>query len=1339
MESRPPHTPSNTVRRKPAPDAQLGPVAKYTPLRAEDEVDPVTHPTQMHQVMSDPANVSESESQEGSDLIGDAGFALGQQPSKEPFTRAVIGSKSLNDRNNIAESCRPWEPFWHRRSVLGAFLLLFVLLIVALGVLYQLSEAWNGFSTGISSNVYTWKYGPTVVLTAVAILWQKVCYTSKIISPWQSMFRASGGHGGQTLLVDYITPMFPAIMSRAVKNRHWGVLAAESGRLLLMIATGFSTGLLVLSAVPMLDTGVPIHLNSTFSAAGVSGQYGGAPNPSVDGVGAGNIGNLSFLDTTLRNYYGASHGDLPFSFGTTATMAYDTFIVDQSLHASSLLTVTLDAFLPDFQCHIPVLHNPLPIQYTVLGSEVDPLISLDIEVEGCVPTLDTSYTIMNSNFDFTAHSRTIEGDWEVIYMQCPSGLEPAWLLAVTDGRYTQLAYNQSSFSYNYLVNIVNISIAVCRPTYSIKSSAVIIDPAAIPAGTGVQLQSTQNGTTRMLDNFNTTNTLLAFESIIMAGSDLTLAPLAKVANTTQMVYPYPYFSLLADHYGKSSLEPFLDPENMVASAQAVYQGVMVQFAHKFLTQPQNTTVQSQQHVQENRLFVKLSPLVVMATAFGLLAVCTTAILINRATGLLPRNPDNAASQAAILTSSADLLLLIRNTGHFPDSKLNDLLAPRTFRCTVVDDTDSPRVVVEPQLGKPANGRQPATQDRPYWQPFAISWRFMALNFITPAGVVIVLEVLQGKSADTGGICSISMSSSIAHLLSTIVPACVMILISTMSQSVDSAISIFSPFAKLQSGASHRWRPTADSPLAHMPLRNLFAGAWDMNPSLSFSSVTRFLAPFLTIIVAALYKITPYEIPTLGSVRVTSHVNSNWTSYDGATSDGTAGISLGLIEQQGAPYPPFTFDELAFPEFTIPASTQVDNVTDEGVTVTLPATRASLDCVFVPPEKVTANVTDSAYSCEGQSCLATMLFQTNISAKCADQLYAPLLLLPNDGAGAYASGIWLTFWSKRQGWYSEDCPTIGFYFGHLRVNDTAPLNVTTMMCWQDIEEVDATVAFLPPSMKADPSRPPTVDESTRRTVKSKAQLYTAELIADNLPLWQTGPPQGDHPARASLLYADLEPLHTTPATGYSGSSSVESFFQTMILGGSGIDPEDLMGVENQSRFFTATQHLYRKYMALYINANMREAYATGARAPVYNATFYSGTGLRLIQNNSSKIALQAILGTMILCSLLAYATLPIWNIRRSLPHNPCTIAGMMSFLAGDSVCSRDVNPVGAEFMTDQQLNRVFADRVFAMGWWFPAAKGEVLASTKSRWRFDRAADKEGARFGIGVQNSTGMAK
>ncbi|OAL21892.1 hypothetical protein AYO20_11293 [Fonsecaea nubica] len=235
-----------------------------------------------------------------------------------------------------------------------------------------------------------------------------------------------------------------------------------------------------------------------------------------------------------------------------------------------------------------------------------------------------------------------------------------------------------------------------------------------------------------------------------------------------------------------------------------------------------------------------------------------------------------------------------------------------------------------------------------------------------------------------------------------------------------------------------------------------------------------------------------------------------------------------------------------------------------------------------------------------------------------------------------------------------------------------------MCWQDIEEVDATVTFPPASLKVYASRPPIVDESTRRTTKSKVQPLTAEMIVDNLPVWRIGPPQGDQIARESLLYADLEPSHTTPGTGYLSSSSVNSFFQTLILGGWGMDPEDLMGVENQSSFLAATQHLYRRYVALYINANMRGTYAAGARPPVYNATFYSGTRHRLIQNNSSKIALQDILGIMILFSLLAYATLPIWSIQRSLPHNPCTIAGMMSFLAGDSVCSRGITPVGARF-------------------------------------------------------------
>ncbi|KIW77613.1 hypothetical protein Z517_10059 [Fonsecaea pedrosoi CBS 271.37] len=149
-----------------------------------------------------------------------------------------------------------------------------------------------------------------------------------------------------------------------------------------------------------------------------------------------------------------------------------------------------------------------------------------------------------------------------------------------------------------------------------------------------------------------------------------------------------------------------------------------------------------------------------------------------------------------------------------------------------------------------------------------------------------------------------------------------------------------------------------------------------------------------------------------------------------------------------------------------------------------------------------------------------------------------------------------------------------------------------------------------------------------------------MIVDNLPVWRIGPPQGDQIVRESLLYAALEPLHTTRGTGYSSSSSVDSLFQTLILGGSGFDPEDLMGVEIKSSSLAATQYLYRRYMALHINANMRETYAAGARPPVYNATLYSGIGLRLIQNNSSKIALRGILRTMILFSLLAYATLPI---------------------------------------------------------------------------------------------------
>ncbi len=64
-----------------------------------------------------------------------------------------------------------WRPFYLRRSVLAAFTLVFVLILIAIEVLLAFSNKNHGIATGNSNQHYLWTYGPTAFLTLIAALW----------------------------------------------------------------------------------------------------------------------------------------------------------------------------------------------------------------------------------------------------------------------------------------------------------------------------------------------------------------------------------------------------------------------------------------------------------------------------------------------------------------------------------------------------------------------------------------------------------------------------------------------------------------------------------------------------------------------------------------------------------------------------------------------------------------------------------------------------------------------------------------------------------------------------------------------------------------------------------------------------------------------------------------------------------------------------------------------------------------------------------------------------------------------------------------------------------------
>ena len=70
---------------------------------------------------------------------------------------------SQNEKASEEGRGRPmWNPFWLWRTTLIGFILVFVLLVTSLVIVYHFSNLRHGLSTQISSNYYSWTYGPTV-------------------------------------------------------------------------------------------------------------------------------------------------------------------------------------------------------------------------------------------------------------------------------------------------------------------------------------------------------------------------------------------------------------------------------------------------------------------------------------------------------------------------------------------------------------------------------------------------------------------------------------------------------------------------------------------------------------------------------------------------------------------------------------------------------------------------------------------------------------------------------------------------------------------------------------------------------------------------------------------------------------------------------------------------------------------------------------------------------------------------------------------------------------------------------------------------------------------------
>jgi hypothetical protein len=1290
-----------TIRRVPVPDRKHFLTTQELPSHTTDTT-ANTHLLDGRN--SSGLNLSEVvptlSSQQGQNLDSGTDTPLSQQQAPLQLHETRIGisqparyRRSMSTRRDEPpKTTRPpprmWNAFWLRWYILMAFGLLNFCCIVALALLYYFSERDQGLRTESVAHQYAWKYGPTAFLTVLSAFWQQIDYTCRSLEPWRNL---AGGYLSEkeTLMLDYVSANSFLVVYRALRKRHWAVAASSAGDLGFIIAIAFSTGMLALYPVTFADHNATIPITSQFSAKNYDG---------------------SFLQTAIRAWYGTTKLGLPYQLGVQRDFAYDTLGANADWLQNSTVTAEVKAFVPQYDCETARVRNLRYFTQVEVGYLVNTTqgwVHAEFESDSCKVAQDFEFDPDPSAF--IVPQRVLHADWTNMDVFCDAGstwqndnqstlgVSDIHLIRIVDLRFEQLigpTLNRSALAwpYNNITGwngtVADASAIICRPAYSIHSAILTVD-TSLPVGQNVITAELQDQKLDRIAAFTDGNLSYAFAEPFDLILDWTLPPIKPIDGAVQRTGAYDgFWRLMSLQNRGSSLEAFLNADTLHNIAETLFQGVMSQFAHQQLTVPDTASVSGSRSYSQDRLEMKFVSTLVVGIVFVLLSVFLCLIFSFKATGVIPRDPASIVTAATLLASSSMLAKNFENLGHASDADLEHFLYKSSYRSRMVSGAELGFIIERGETSY----RNSVTSDKNsgYWRPFPTSWLFAVSVGLYTCALIAVMEVLGHLSHRRQGIASIHISSTWAHEFSTVIPAVTMLIASECYKAANGTVSSFIPFSSLYRGGVVASRSIMMKTAGRIHVINVVNGFRRRSPSLALISVAVFLGTFLSTIVAALYQIQPYSVSS-----PTEFIGIDQFKYDfqidnsGPTdmpSDNTAGLVLGLIEQQNASYPPFVYDELVYPEFMIPSHT-ISPSENASIVVDLPAVRAALRCDFAPVDSMEIGY---YYPNRGSTAYGVAL---NATLDLPEACHWPgLYSLPhgatigllNQRDASYGSAIvnmlwdWIT--NARQ--TNSTCYSIGFIFGFFQYQNTHRSNITLMNCYQDIEIVNTTTTFFPTSMRIDPHSPPVIHEHTRRTVAPNMLYRLSDVFDFNLMDFH-------------LKGIDDDPGSTGDFTSQY-DVPMEPFYQAVIYGPEGVPASELVGIDNRKNLFNATQHLYRKYMALLIHNNMRYPLPSTSpdSSPTYPGTITDPTALRMVQNPASKVALEVLLATMLVFTAIAYIMTPMRNV---LPHSPCTIAGVMSLLAGSDLCRRAVIPEGTEFMTDKELEKVFEGYLFGLGW------------------------------------------
>ncbi|KAI0531631.1 hypothetical protein GGR58DRAFT_508286 [Xylaria digitata] len=230
--------------------------------------------------------------------------------------------------------------------------------------------------------------------------------------------------------------------------------------------------------------------------------------------------------------------------------------------------------------------------------------------------------------------------------------------------------------------------------------------------------------------------------------------------------------------------------------------------------------------------------------------------------------------------------------------------------------------------------------------------------------------------------------------------------------------------------------------------------------------------------------------------------------------------------------------------------------------------------------------------------------------------------------------------------SEDCPSLGAIFGtYQRVGSQLYYNMTVLTYTQRLQWVEANTTYY------------SSNSSLLFTPNLTTHVHLNSAPPQNIMNSQSG-------SSSFSIDLDLASSNLYDIGDSDNTNNFNRFFNHVVFGPGGTSCEKLVGGENVRTLISVMNAFYQRLMVHVIDREWRSSVGSGTVTyPIPIDKVASGVitvaVLRLKLNETSKIILQAFLGTMVLLGGVSW-----WCVdMRVLPRNPYSIVSSMALFAG----------------------------------------------------------------------------